>query len=334
MFLPIILLDEFGWPGFIVFAVPNVLGCAAFGYVLANTARRDMLQRQHRPAMVLFSTTAIAFHLFFMAHLAMLFTRGTSIPLVLATGLPAGVYLAGYGLSRLPAGAWVPVAVVLYAGSMLTFSVVDLGTLRDIAWSGDMTRADLVFLAPVFVFGFLLCPYLDLTFHRALGMSRSRHTFAVFGAAFVPILLLTVAYSSGITVVVLVYITAQAVFTVAAHLREMRSASWPRGRGPRVCLLLLPIAATGLVLVPGDDQDMYLRFLGFYGLIFPAYVLFFMATRGGTAPRRPQLIAYAAAMLAFAPLLELGFIHRITWPAVIPIPVMLAWALLRNRVRR
>jgi hypothetical protein len=270
--------------------------------------------------------------MFFMAYLAMLFTAGTSMPLVLATVLPAGVYLLGYGLSRLPAGAWVPVAVALYAGSIFTFSVVDIGTLRDIAWSGDMTTTDLVFLAPVFVFGFLLCPYLDLTFHRALAGSSSRHTFAVFGVTFVPILFLTVAYSSGITAAVLVYITVQAVFTVAAHLREMRSAPWPRERGPRVFLLLLPIAAAGLAVAPGED--MYLRFLGFYGLIFPAYVLFFMATRGGNAPSRPQLVAYAAAMLAFAPLLELGFVHRITWPAIIPVPVMLAWTLLGHRARR
>ena len=255
-----------------------------------------------------------------------------STPLALATVLPAGVYLLGYGLSRLPAGAWVPVAVALYAGSIFMFSVVDIGSLRDIAWSGDMTPTDLVFLAPVFVFGFLLCPYLDLTFHRALDSSPSRHAFAVFGVAFVPILFLTVAYSSGITAVILVYITAQAVFTVAAHLREMRSASWPDGRGPRVLLLLLPIAAAGLAVAPGED--MYRRFLGFYGLIFPAYVLFFMATRGGDAPRRPQLVAYAAAMLAFAPLLEVAFIHQLTWPALIPVPVMLGWALLRNRVGR
>jgi len=268
-----------------------------------------------------------------MAFLATVFARGTSAPFVLATGLPAGVYLLGYGLSRLPARAWVPMAVGLYAVSMLTFSVVDLDSLPAVAWSGNLTSADLAFVAPVFVFGFLLCPYLDLTFHRALESSPSRHTFAVFGVAFVPILLLTVAYSSGITVVVLVYITAQAVFTVAAHLREMRSASWPVGRGPRVLLMLLPIAATGLVLVPIDDQDMYLRFLAFYALIFPAYVLFFMATRGGNAPQRPQLIAYAAAMIVFAPLLELAFIHQITWPAIIPVPVMLAWALFRHRVR-
>jgi hypothetical protein len=99
-----------------------------------------------------------------------------------------------------------------------------------------------------------------------------------------------------------------------------------------VFLLLLPIAAAALAIAPGED--MYRRFLGFYGLIFPAYVLLFMATRDGNAPRRPQLIAYAAAMLVFAPLLELGFVHRITWPALIPVPAMLAWALLRDRVRR
>ena len=37
MYLPVILLRRFGWLGFLAFAVPNVLGCAAFGYVLRPT---------------------------------------------------------------------------------------------------------------------------------------------------------------------------------------------------------------------------------------------------------------------------------------------------------
>ena len=31
MFLPIIMLRRFGWPGFLVFAIPNVIGLIAFG---------------------------------------------------------------------------------------------------------------------------------------------------------------------------------------------------------------------------------------------------------------------------------------------------------------
>ena len=68
MFLPIILVREFGWPGFLVFAVPNVLGCAAFGYVLGNAPSRAGLLSRHQPATVLFSSTVIGYHMFFAAY--------------------------------------------------------------------------------------------------------------------------------------------------------------------------------------------------------------------------------------------------------------------------
>ena len=34
MFFPLLLLRDFGWPGLVAFLVPNVIGCAGFGYVL------------------------------------------------------------------------------------------------------------------------------------------------------------------------------------------------------------------------------------------------------------------------------------------------------------
>ncbi|MFN9077715.1 MAG: hypothetical protein ACK5WX_09870, partial [bacterium] len=33
MFAPIVIGQMFGWPGILAFAVPNILGCALFGYV-------------------------------------------------------------------------------------------------------------------------------------------------------------------------------------------------------------------------------------------------------------------------------------------------------------
>ena len=287
MFLPIILLRELGWPGFLIFAVPNILGCAAFGYVLRNAGRRADLMRRHQPAAVLFSATTIAYHMFFMAFLATMVARGASQALLTTLALPAGVYLAGYGLSWLPQRFWPVVAAVLYAGSMATFVFVGTTSLREVQWSGVLTTTDLICLAPAFIFGFLLCPYLDLTFHRALDASPSRHAFAIFGIAFIPILLLTAAYSTGwtaFTPAVMAYITVQATFTVAAHLREIRGRSWPASKGSGLALLLIPAAAVTLVLLPVDGEDTYLRFLGFYGLVFPAYVLVFMT--GEASPRR------------------------------------------------
>ncbi len=336
MFLPIILLRDLGWSGFLVFAVPNILGCAAFGYVLRNADRRAELMRRHQPAAVFFSATTIAYHMFFMAFLATVIARGAPQAMVSALALPAGVYLTGYGLSWLPQRLWPIVAAVLYAGSMATFVFIGTTSLRAASWSGVLTTTDLVCLAPAFIFGFLLCPYLDLTFHRALNASPSRHAFAIFGIAFIPILLLTAAYWTGywtgFTPAVVAYITVQATFTVAAHLREIRERSWPRSKASGKALLLIPAAAVTLVLLPLDGEHTYLRFLGFYGLLFPAYVVIFMARRRVAAPRRADLIAWALAMIAFLPVYEAAFIHRITWGAWIPVAALLAWVAWR-RVR-
>ena len=331
MFLPIILLRDFGWPGFLVFAVPNVLGCAAFGYVLRDAGRRAELLRRHERAAVLFSATTIAYHMFFMAFLASMIARGSPQATLVAMALPAGIYLAGYGFSWMPQRAWPAAAALLYAGSIAVFTGVGTTSLGETPWSGTLTATDLLCLAPALVFGLLLCPYLDLTFHRALDASPSRHAFAIFGIAFIPILLLTVAYRQGIAQpLVVAYITVQATFTVAAHLREIRERSWPRARGSRAALLLVPAAAVALVLLPGDRENTYLRLLGFFGLLFPAYVLVFMSGRRIATPSRANLAGWAVAMIAFLPVYEVAFVHRITWPAGIPVAALLAWWVWRR----
>ena len=52
MFLPIVLMKYLGWWGFLIFAIPNILGVVAFGYLFDAAASRRMLTR-HRPAIQL-----------------------------------------------------------------------------------------------------------------------------------------------------------------------------------------------------------------------------------------------------------------------------------------
>ena len=65
MFLPIILLRNWGWPGFWVFAIFNVLGCAGFGY-WCSSKRSEELCRElhaslpHRPFPILVMTSMTA----------------------------------------------------------------------------------------------------------------------------------------------------------------------------------------------------------------------------------------------------------------------------------
>ncbi len=132
MFMPIILLRDFGWPGFLVFAVPNVLGCAAFGYVLRDAGRRTELIGRHERAAVLFSATTIAYHVFFMTFLATMIARDAPQATLIAVALPAGIYLAGYACSWMPQRAWPVAAALLYAGSIAVFTGVGTATLSAI----------------------------------------------------------------------------------------------------------------------------------------------------------------------------------------------------------
>lgn len=331
MYLPVVLLGRFGWPGFLAFAIPNVLGCTAFGYVL----RRRAPAAEHRVAMTSFSAVVIALHMFFVVFL---------LGVVSALGSAAwgavaavAVFAAGLALSRMPDRAWPLVAAVVYAGSVAAFFAVGVAPLAELGFCGDSSWGDLVWLTPTFIFGFLLCPYLDLTFYRALQRSPSRHAFGVFGLSFPVILLLTCAYSQslseGLTVAVIGHLIAQTVFTIAAHAREIRLSTWPVAANGRRLLLLAPLAVVPLglmalatALVPANTgEGIYLRFLVPSALVFPAYVLLFMGPGRALPLSRRNLTAFAVVILAALPLYELAFIGDHAWLVVFPLGGLIGW---------
>lgn len=335
MYLPVSLIREFGWPGFAAFAIPNVLGCAAFGYVLGTRAASEEMVRRHRVAMRAFSLVAIAYQSYFVAFLATAFlgpAQRAPWPGVLLGGI---VVAAGLLLSTLPPRAWPCAGAVAYAISLATLFGLDLGALSTIGPLGARPAGELAWFVPVMVFGFGLCPYLDLTFHRALRASGSPHTFLVFGVAFCPIILLTCLYRDRLAawaLVPLVHIGVQLVFTIAAHVRE--HAEMGRGIAVRYGAALAAGLLGGAAILaagaaPGaaggpPGEDTYLRFLVFFALIFPAYVLLFVGPGRALALSRRNLIAFAFAMAASLPLFELGFFGGRPWLLVVPLIGLLA----------
>src|SRR5437762_393098 len=65
MFLPVLLVREFGVWGWVVFAIPNVIGAAAMGWIISRERSHQIVQ-QHRAAVEAFSVITIAFQLFFL----------------------------------------------------------------------------------------------------------------------------------------------------------------------------------------------------------------------------------------------------------------------------
>ncbi len=334
MYLPLILQRHFGWTGVLVFALPNVIGCAAFGYVLGSGRASGSLVERHRTAMRLFSIAAVGYQAYFVSLLL-------ANDAVLGSGVLAGAGLVGAGLllSFLPIGFFPWLAVVVYA--------VSLATLAALGWIPDGgavagPEQGLALFWPVIAFGFLFCPYLDLTFHRALAESPSRHAFGLFGIAFGVMLVLTCAYRDRLWVVAFVpavHIVTQSLFTIAAHLRELRIRDRDEPRWPVVAAVLGGLVAAGAVLAvdpsesPVPGEAIYLRFLVFFGLLFPAYVLIFMGPGRTLARTVRNHVVFAIAMLLAMPFYELGFIGGRTWLLVFPIAGLLAWKIVVVRRR-
>jgi hypothetical protein len=206
-------------------------------------------------------------------------------------------------------------------------------------------------LGLAFAFGFLLCPYLDLTFHAArqattAGEGRAAFTFG-FCILFPLVLLFTAAYSGPLVLflsqriypqlmlLVATHLIAHSGFTVAAHARQLAARiSGISVRGFLIFVLSVIVAVLlGIVPIRQDyhglrgHEVIYRVFMGFYGLVFPAYVWLRVVR-----PMRSGL-RVAFAVLAALPLFWLGFVElKMVWflPGVL-ILVLAKWGFTRRR---
>jgi len=353
MFLPFLMLRDYGWAGFFVFAVPNVIGCTAFGYVLKSREASQRLVAQHASAGVWFSCVTVAYHMFFAAFVLLELwpidqttaVEGATWALLGITIVSlTGLFALSMALSRVPDRFWPIIAAGAYAVSLVVFVTMlpNAQRLMDIAIS--RRGIELAFLAPVVAFGFLLCPYLDLTFHRALQRSPSRHAFGVFGVAFALLLVLTCVLwyrpAPVLGLAALIHLAVQSLFTMAAHLRELRQHGVILRAKTRRFVYLLPwLAGLGYVAMriawPDEllGEDVYIRFLVFYSLVFPLYVLAFIVMRQERADRR-IMVFYVAVVVLSLPLYEIGYGRRMTWVLLIPVGVFVLWLLTTVRSSR
>lgn len=355
MFLPILLLRDFGLPGYVAFAIPNVVGAAAMGWVVLSPEASRRFVEKHRLACAAFSAITVLFHLAFA--LLVVFPLETMRAGIMGS---LGILLAPLLLS------WIDrprlIALITYAISIGTVAfLVTRGwiptpeidpyatqSLRSMRLAGH----EVLFLAPACAFGFLLSPYLDLTFHRArqgLEGRESRLGFGLgFGLFFLAMILFTIAYAPIFTPqytplgprpnrplldALVLHLCAQAAATIAFHLRTLRATpAGSLGRGAFWLLAAIAVACACILLLPRvgtpsppsfsdpDEKLIWYRvFMSFYGLLFPAYVwLIAIPTRDGhsgirgPAGRRKLGILAVSVALA-APCFWLGFVERQTW---------------------
>ncbi len=365
MFLPVLLARDFGIWGFVVFAVPNVVGAAGMGWVLRSGSSARAIAERHQVAVRAFSRVTICFQLYFLAWMfsANLRTMNVSaLPWLLVGGVVIGSFFVPRRFDRARTLTGLTLAF-----SMAMMAV--LGVRGDLALPTGGTRSvEVLALAPVCVLGFLLCPYLDGTFLEARIRQPARAGTVSFGFGFGVLFFLMIVFT-------LLYAHmfdgeqvpprfvrpgSIAAMLVAAHIwvQLLVTCEVHRGRGParrtaRPALMaylgLAALACVGAALGHFEEwryaglsigEVVYRGFMSMYGLVFPAYVwLCMIPTRGEagtTSPSRAKLSVMAVAVVAAMPFYWIGFIERQTWwlgPGLLIVLAARA-ALPRGPVRR
>ena len=346
MFLPSLLLRDMGWPGFLIFAIPNVIGAAAMGWVIQSRVDSERFVENHPVAVWWFSTVTVVFHVFWILWVSHFIRAAFPI----STGLFIGVISIGLVFAillgkTLRRGKVPQLAVILLA---VSFGVLIATFLPSNAKAASRegvqialnARASL-WMLPVMIFGFLLCPYLDITFHHArqqLGpRNNGRIGFAIgFVAFFSFMILLTTRYApvmvsaldgSGVIVLaspwlaagILIHIFCQWIFTVGVHLDRMRTLPHAKAKLPLLLVCLLLAGLTGffsrdLSAYAGlsGGEIIYRSFMSAYGLVFPAYMLYrVVMDRNGKSPF--GLLLMGAAIALVSPMFWMGFMERETF---------------------
>jgi hypothetical protein len=334
MFLPVLLMRELGIAGVITFAVPNILGAAAMGWVIRSADQSRRMVENNRAACVWFSLITIVYHAFFAAWLI----RRLAGP---NTGAYVVVLFVAFWLILhwRRGGGFFSVTSAL----VVTLTVMAWGF-----WRGDLpyiahpvegTRLapiNNLWLAPAWILGFACCPYLDLTFHaarQALSPMQSRIAFTLgFCVLFTFVLILTVCYSGWLVIgfdrakypqlalILSAHLIVQSCLTCALHLRQVSRVEkkLPLRQFAGFSVLLVGAVALGLwengnMRFNGITQGeiIYRVFLGFYGLVVPAYVWLRLCK-----PRRSLLRIWTVILIA-APLYALGFAGE-RMPFIVP----------------
>lgn len=359
-FLPLLLLRNWGWTGFVVFAVPNVLGAAAVGFLWTRERSKAYVERR-RTLLAWFSAATISYQAFFIGWMAPVVVEATLgagdgrstwsawTSWFAALGAFAIVVAGGRGGDR----AWIGLGTIVTLGSFALWARHGAGGWSEIGAGGAAPRSEIWLLAPAIWLGFLVCPHLDLTFHRVIQRDGTRTPWIVFAPVFLMMLLFAAsAFTVGgardragepafvvITSALAAWWFIQVSFTAAAHARELRASPAPWARA------LVPLALiVGAVAGRPDaaDESTYLRFLGLYGALFPPVALLLWRGRSPLA----ILVFLAIAIPAF----ELGFLgpggggnngpgveldgNRWAWAPLVPIVLLLGMLAFPGRIDR
>lgn len=351
MFLPVLLVREYGVWAWVIFAIPNCVGAAAMGWVLRTREQSRDLVAAHRVACRAFSLVTIAFHVFVVGWII--------LPWMNWKGWLPGMFLFVFAFLTMRTSGVGLAALLTYIYSLvcaaLFLSESGGNVVSSVPQPAGVIAMSLAALVPVCVFGFALNPYLDLTFHAARQASptprSSKIAFGVgFCVLFFAMICFTLAYSgvlwrdilysavnnrpppSESTVWFVVgHILFQSAFTAGIHAASVTSGDGNRRAATPMqwigVLIAFAIGAAGAWwanknVYRGEmlaGELVYRLFMSFYGLVFPGYAWICMlpSWRNPHRPTRRSLAVFAAAVLFAAPFYWMAFIgRRMGWAMV------------------
>jgi hypothetical protein len=361
MFLPVLLVRDFGLWGWIVFAVPNVIGAAAMGWTIVSREHSLAFVTNHRIASQAFSFVTIGFHLFVITWLfnQLVGPLGAAIGVGLLLCVLLPLFITTIAVTVIAAG-------VLFVSVLMSLVGAGAGALSIPTQSND--PLGVMSLLMVCALGFAFCPYLDLTFHRARQEcpqpAESRLAFGVgFGVMFFAMIVFTLLYAAAfisgrvynmpvLQWTLAIHMIVQAMFTVGVHASALVGTCQTRDQHDRrvmwltVCIVV-PIIIAILVTRLETQKLHYLSgmtwgevtyraFLSFYGLLAPAYIwIIALPARGYSRPTQRDWLALAVTCLAACPFYWFAFMHpgRMEW--VIPgVAIVLLGRLLGENRKR
>jgi len=327
MWLPTLLVRDAGKAGFLAFFIPNVIGAASVGWLLAGRAKSFFESK--KPIILAFTAVTIAFHGYWIT------TRFANpiadLPLELIGGALVGssVVFNAISLTKKPRGLAAAVTLLFSLGAAVALT----GNEATAPWLTG-SPFDLAGLAAVCLLGFGLCPYLDLTFNKAA--IESKRPRLIFTLGFIVFGLFILLVTRGrvtwneirpdlqidiwtTTLLIGGHFGAQTTFTCAAHAEALKTTNDTRLKSCEgIALIALP-AAIGLILAVGVaalegvrifdmsiEEAAYRAFLAAYGLVFPVWLLLTLGNRPTT--NRRTLTALAVICGAALPFFTYGFI--------------------------
>lgn len=354
MLFPALLLRDFGWLGFAAFAIPNVLGAAAMGFVLKDATAAAALVAKHKPMLKRFSEVTISYHVFVVLWL-FLRLYGEWFVLLVPPIAAAMFVLTSKGSRRVVFLAMVVSFTAFAIGLQTFFNDTQSELLSKLPPQAPaLSTLDLLLFVPASVAGFLCCPYLDLTFQRArmeTSPSGGKIAFAAgFGLVFFSMILFASQYGSLVEPFLTsdnlvdqapapllesstkhplhelipklaVFFFIQVCFTLCVHLQE-------RLRAGRADDALYSVAAIALGALLGlgalsdgfVGEHIYRGYLLCYGTIFPLYVWLIMikpfrAPAKNACPKRRMAVFVVASVAAYL-LGWIGYVEYQSWGAI------------------